>query len=113
MANTPQFKIRKGKKMIAQAYDAYTAAYIAISYNAEVSYLYRRTVWNGAKEEMIYGLDNNSLERVAAVINRRVQEFWDYEKDRIANGYLTTRKATIEMIEINNNESQLEKVEAN
>lgn len=77
MYKTPQYKIKNGDKMIAQAYDAPTAARIALMFNAEISYSNRCIVWRGNKEEMlILAYDANSIERISNVINRRVKEYW-------------------------------------
>jgi len=89
------FKIKKDGEIIAQACNPNMAAYIALSYNAEVSWDNKTTVWNPKKERRGWlHMTAKAVDELAVIIVERVNEYErnlherrlrKYEKDREEN----------------------------
>lgn len=74
---TPKFKIKiNDTVIIAQAYNARTAAFIALHYKASVSYLYKFNAWKGTEERFYPDQINEAtITQVAEIIQQRVDEY--------------------------------------
>lgn len=83
------YKIKLNGKIIAQADRPSIAAYLALSYNAEVNYDNRTTVWNPAKERRGWlQMTQNAVDELAEIITERVEQ---YKKEADARYYKKMR----------------------
>ena len=70
------YKIKVNGKMIAQADRPAVAAYLALSYNAEVNYDNRSTVWNPKKESKGWlAISQEAIDELAQIITERVEKY--------------------------------------
>lgn len=82
------FKIKKNGQIIAQACTPNMAAYIALSYDAEVNWDNKTTVWNPKKEKRGWlHMSAKAVDELAALIKERVNEFERAKHERTLQKY--------------------------
>jgi hypothetical protein len=82
------FKIKKDGEIIAQACNPNMAAYIALSYNAEVNWDNKTTVWNPKKERRGWlHMTAKAVDELAVIIVERVNEYERAKHERTLQKY--------------------------
>jgi len=82
------FKIKKDGEIIAQACNPEMAAYIALSYNAEVNWNNKTTIWNPKKERRgwLY-MTSKAVDELTEIIRERVNKYEEESHARTLQKY--------------------------